>query len=239
MNRQAYAERSTRNYWPWAGVAVVLLALIAVVCSTFAAPPEPPVVAVTPTAPLHQLPARKALPVQVPHAPVEPAAVPGAEEAALRARISQLESDLETQRALVVTFRDSLNLAGAQISQLSADNDRMRTAITSVVGGGGAATAPSSRLARKSIVRHLGEPSLTPLGSAWLVSGQWFNVGNADANGTAEIQLLVDGRPTGSVQTVRIGPFSPGATAPYEVRFDPSFESQGHVVLASAHWRDH
>jgi hypothetical protein len=234
MNGQAYTVRSTRNYWPWVGGAALLLVLLAVAWSTFAAPSDPPVAAVTPRAPLQQLPARKALPVQAVPASVGPAAAPAVEEAALRARIAQLESDLEAQRALVASFRDSLSLAGAQISQLSADNDRMRTAINSVVGSG----AAPSRLARKSLVRHLGEPSLTPLGSAWLVSGQWLNLGNADASGTAEIQLLVDGQPTGSTQSIRIGPFAPGATAPYQVRFDPAFESQGHVVLASAHWRD-
>lgn len=233
MNSQAYAERSTRNYWPWVGGAALLLALLIVGWSTFAAPPEPPVAAVTPEAPLHQLEPRKALPMQaVPAA--EPAAVPGAEEAALRAKVSQLEADLAAQRVLEASIRESLTLAGAQIKQLSDDNDRMRTAIESATGG---AAAPS-RLARKSNVRHIGEPSLTPLGAAWVVTGQWLNVGNAEANGTAEIQLLVDGQPAGSVETVHIGPFAPGATAPYQVRFNPSFENQGHVILASARWRD-
>lgn len=234
MNSHAYAARSTRNYWPWVGGAALLLALLIVGWSTFAASPDAPVAAAPPTPPLRQLEPRRALPPVQTVPAAEPAGVPGAEEAALKARVSQLEADLEAQRVLTASIRESLALAGAQIKQLSDDNDRMRTAIESATGG---AAAPS-RLARKSNVRHIGEPSLTPLGAAWVVTGQWLNVGNAEAHGTAEIQLLVDGRPAGSVETVRIGPFAPGATAPYQVRFNPSFESQGHVILASARWRD-
>ncbi len=185
MNSQAYAERTTRNYWPWVGGGVLLLALLAVGWLTFAAPSETPVAAITSTAPLQQLPAHKPLAVQALPA-VDSAVVPGAEEAALRAKISQLEAELEAQRALAASTGESLTLAGAQIKQLSDDNERMRTAITSVAGG----AASPSRVARKANVRHLGEPVLTPLGSAWVVSGQWVNVGNADANGTAEIQLV-------------------------------------------------
>ena len=157
------------------------------------------------------------------------------EEIALRAQVSDLQGQLAAAKAQAESYRQALGASGAQIANLAADNERMRTAIESVVG---ASAVPSSTIARKSDVRHLGEPSLTPIGSDWLVSGTWYNVGSAEASGSTEVQLLVDGRPYGSPQVIPMNPIPPGSTSRYQVRIGAgSLESQGHVVLASARWR--
>ncbi len=69
------------------------------------------------------------------------------------------------------------------------------------------------------------------------MSGSWYNAGGTAESGVAEVELIADGRPTGAVQRIAVGPIGPGATLGYQARFDTSQEGQGHVITASAVWR--
>lgn len=230
----AYVARSSSKSWAW-----VLLALVALGAGWWAwprsgadAPPRAADRGATRTEP-------SPVEFRSAPAPAQPAAPDEArtsdEEIALRAQVSDLQSQLAEAKAQSESYRQALSASGAQIANLSADNERMRAAIESVVGS---SAVPRPTLAQKADVRHLGEPSLTPVGSDWLVSGTWYNVGSAEATGSTEVQLLVDGRPWGSPQVVPMNPIPAGATSRYQVRMGAgSLESQGHVVLASARWR--
>ncbi len=229
-----FAVRSSRPWWWGLGGVVVLVLGLAWAFAPSRTPPIP-----TPPPAPHQpravvpLPARQM--AAAPHSGHSEEIAPNA-AAALESQNFELRAQLESlQRErdeALANLANSQAQALVQAEEIRDLRERIDNAVAVVRSG----NVPRALAPRSAKVRHLGPPKVTPLGTSWLVSGIWYNIGDAEARGTAEIELLVDRRPTGQIQRVTVGPIAPSATAGYQARFDGQIGRDGQVVEARATW---
>lgn len=141
-----------------------------------------------------------------------------------------LVARLNAANAKLSQSQSALDAAGEKIGQL---NDQVARFRRESEGRGEYFPPPSTD------VRNIGGGVIQAAnGEAWIVEGEWFNLGETRADGNAEFQLRINGKAAGEVLKVRIGPIFSGARYPYRATLPrvPGDDRPGLYVSVHAVW---
>lgn len=143
---------------------------------------------------------------------------------------AELRAELKNERSQSFSYREALTSAGLRIGELTQEVARLRSA-ASVQG----ATFPPPKVD----VRHLSHTTFKPSArGGWEVYGEWMNLGETNAEGYADIQLLVGLQPVEGIVSIRMGPIPPGGRQGYQAIFDDvPTNPRNPQVQANATWR--